>query len=190
MKVKISDVPPEGLDIEFPLSVSSLNDRVNAGHKAGAPAASSYPVYLFVEAPNVVLHIDLQGSSVTLNGRTSGSFRAACSRCAEDIDKTLVTNISIILQPRSPSAKRSADEVEDLGFGFYDGKEIDCSDIVEEQLILALPYTVACEAPSAEACPLAQASLEYLRREDKNTEGDERLALLRTLKVNGSGTLN
>ena len=45
----------------------------------------------------------------------------------------------MILKPYS-----ERDREEDIGLGFYDGQEVDCKEIVEEHLMLSIPYKVCC----------------------------------------------
>ncbi len=190
MKIRITEIPTEGREIEFSASLESLNKRVNAGHDPTTPASASSPEYIFHGENTASLRLDLHGSSVAVAGNARAQFSAACSRCAEPLERIVEADIDIMLKPKDiNNKKKNEDEFEDLGFGFYDGKEVDCADIVEEYLILQLPYAVTCEAASVEECAQAQAALKYYQPED-DSEGDERLAIFKTLKVNDNGKAN
>ncbi len=193
MKIKIKDIPAEGRDLEFNSSCESLNERVNAGSRIRESKTARSPEYLFHADPSARLRLELHGRSVSVRGHASAKFEVACSRCAEPIERELEADIDLILKPRAMSGK-TIDEFEDLGFGFHDGQEVDCTDIVEEYLILQLPYTVSCAAESIAQCEKAQSAAKYYSSEgsDAATEleggGDERFAIFKTLKVNGKST--
>lgn len=192
MKIKIKDIPAEGREVEFQTSCDSLNERVNAGAAHRGKKSACSPEYLFRQAPTAELRLDVHGRSVSVRGNATARYEVACSRCAEPIERDLSAEVDIILKPRDLSGK-TIDEFEDLGFGFHDGQEVDCADIVEEHLILQLPYTVSCSAESVEQCERAQAALKYYSSEESGPEneesgGDERFAIFKTLKVTGNGT--
>lgn len=189
MKIKITDIPSQGRELVFAPSLESLNARANAGHNPNAPSSASVPEYRFGGTPSATLALHLHGSNVSVSGTAHAQFTAACSRCAEPLEQNIEVDIEVILKPKSETPRRNEDEFEDLGFGYYDGREVDCGDIVEEFLLLQLPYTVTCEAESVSDCEQAQAALKYYEEDDTPAE-DERFAILRGLKINGNGKSN
>jgi uncharacterized metal-binding protein YceD (DUF177 family) len=183
MIITVTDIPVEGKEVEFGLDVVSLNQRINTIADVAEKGVVPPPEYRFADPPKVELKIELQGSTVMIKGRASGTFFAACSRCAEDLETSLSTSIYVALKPRRGDMG-SIEEAEDVNFGYYIGNEINCADLVEEQLIIQLPQTVTCSAKSIEECPLAGARIKACLQNEIEGGTDERMALFRSLKVN------
>ncbi len=183
MIININDIPTSGKDFNFEIDLTSLNQRINGVNSLVEEGNLPLPEYRFKKPPQASLHIYVQGTSVFINGRASGVFLAPCSRCLEHIETSLSTKIQITLKPR-PKYLNNQEQDEDVGFGYYIGDEINCADLVEEQLILNLPQTITCSFPSVTQCPKASARIKELCKNSKDKEGDERMAIFRTLKVN------
>ncbi|HQH26230.1 MAG TPA: DUF177 domain-containing protein [Oligoflexia bacterium] len=183
MIIKIADIPPEGREIEFTLDEADLNERVALADQDHDSRELRVPSYLYRAPVQAALRLTLEGSTVIIAGRAGAGYTAACSRCAEEIRKAIDIPINIILKPRrSRGDERNYDE--DMNFGFYSDQEVDCGGIVEEFLIIGLPYTVLCDEKCKGLCPHCGANLNTERCNCVETEeGDERLAVLRNLKV-------
>src|SRR5690606_22562673 len=87
MKIRITDIPPEGRTLSFELDAASINARANPERKASRE--SKVPEYVFVTAPRAELQLQLQGSAVSVIGKAGARFRTSCSRCAEDLENDL-----------------------------------------------------------------------------------------------------
>lgn len=182
MIIRISDIPTEGRDVSFDLDEEELNERVQAVRKHIAPHTVAPPPYIFEAKPHASLHLDLEGSSVLIDGQASGTFSTPCARCAEDARYTLDLPINIVLKPQTSTRPGDADE--DVAFGFYNGEEVDCSEIVEEQLIIALPMTALCAEDCKGLCPQCGKNLNQERCECAQPRfKDDRFAVLEKLKI-------
>lgn len=177
MKLRIADIPPEGLAVDFPLALPSLNDRVHASDSAGGDAS-----YSFLPTPQAHFELMLEGSAVVIKGSVEGQFTTVCSRCAEQTTKSLSVPLDLVLKPEV--TRSNADEnAEDLHFGFYSGAELDCIPIAEEFLILALPFTVLCKDDCRGLCLRCGANLNAGPCAcPPEKKGDDRLASLGALK--------
>ena len=185
MIIRISDIPVEGRDLAFDLNESALNERAQAAQHHGTkdkPAVDE-PAYYFQPKPRAALHLDLEGSQVFLSGQIEASYRTSCSRCAEETTKSLSLPISMVLKPHAPG-RRALDEDEDVSLSYYEGDEIDCGVIVEEHIILALPYTVLCSEECKGLCPQCGVNLNTATCSCKQPEfRDERFKVLERLKI-------
>ena len=186
MFVKITDIPPEGLQVEFPLDIYSLNERVNSS-AGGQNKDLASTIYHFFEPVTSSMKLNLEGSTLVARGNTLANYCSYCSRCAEDTKKQLTVPFQIILKPRTTRGPEAARD-EDVNFGYYDGQEVNCAAFAEEFLILALPYSVMCSENCKGLCPKCGANLNNetcICSKDK--PGDDRFAILRNLKPgNGS----
>jgi len=184
MIIKIADIPPGGRELHFDLEPQKLNDRVDAARMYQLESGSvPPPPYLFQAQPQSQVKIELEGSAVIVKGFASGQYLSACARCAEETAKKLKVSLDIILKPHTERAKES--EVEDLGFGYYDGEQIDCAALAEEYLILGLPFTVYCKDDCRGLCSQCGVNLNSDTCQcAKEGPGDERFAIFRQLKIN------
>ncbi len=158
MNVKIPHIPPEGLPLEFALDVVGLNARVDQVRKVGDEASRKLqPGYVFQENPIVAAVLTLEGSTVFVNGDAKSEYETVCSRCAEPTKKHLTANFSVVLKPLSQQT--DDDECEDVNVGYYENNEVDCASVVEEFLVLALPFTVLCDERCKGLCPQCGTSL-------------------------------
>ncbi len=143
MKINIKDIPPEGRRLEFNLETSLLNDRVQGAKKDQKTGNVLGPECSFEGTSNAEVTLLLEGSTVQVKGLASGQYRTLCSRCAEDVSKSLSIPIELILKPTSGRARKGEEE-EDLAIGYYHDDEIDCAAFSEEFLVLNLPYVTLC----------------------------------------------
>ena len=139
MKIRVADLPVGGEEVEFQLELTGLNKRTQAPIESAQENAMLPPSYEFVEAPEVKLHVELEGLTVFVEGSAYGKFRTECARCSEMTLKDITVPVKMVLKPFRPDEKKE-EQVEDLGFGFYDGQVIDCAEIAEEFLMLSLLF--------------------------------------------------
>lgn len=150
MKIRITDIPPEGLNIDCELDRGALNERLAQAEQTSNSKRS--PTYRFGPKPNAHLKLELEGSTVNVSGELDAEFVTGCSRCAEDVNQDISRPIKIVLKPR-PSEGRNGEQDEDLSIAFHNGVDVDTNALVEDFLILALPYSVLCSANCKGLCP-------------------------------------
>ena len=179
MKIRIRDIPPEGRTLQWPLDLESLRARLG-----GAPASQEQsPEFTFAQAPAAETRLDLEGSTVIIEGSVRGEFSTNCVRCLEPTHAEVHSPIKIILKPHSERS-RPDEEVEDVQLGFYDGKEVDCGPIAEESLVLALPLNVVCSESCRGLCPTCGTNLNTGSCQcAPEPVGDDRFSVLRGLKI-------
>lgn len=182
MKIRTTDIPAEGRELSFEVDTLSLNERV-AASCLHDPESIQPPTYVFLAPTRANLSLHLEGATVVVSGHAESRFVTQCSRCAEDTTKELSLPVDIVLKPRTARGPLGAHD-EDLHFGFYDGQEVDCSDIVEEFLILALPFSVSCSDECRGLCPKCGVNLNVESCQCKpDKPEDSGLGILRGLKI-------
>ena len=188
MRIRIADIPAEGRELEFTVPQESLNKRVAESNVNSRNSAVSPPAYTFGPEAEAQLHLEREGSTVVVKGRALGRYSTQCSRCAEDTSCDLAVEVDILLKPR-PNGGPLGSADEDLNFGYYDDKEVDCAAVIEEFLVLSVPYSVLCDEQCAGLCSscgvnLNNDSCSCAEAEMEPSEGlDERFAALRALKI-------
>lgn len=178
MIIKITDIPPEGRELDFALSHQLLNQRINSVADVYDKNAVKPPEYLFEASPSAHVALRLQGTTVFLEGTAKGAFTSPCSRCGNPVRKEVVMPLKIVLKPRPENPTEQ--EEEDVDFGYYDDKEVNCATIAEDIVVLELPYAVYCSEVGNE-CAMPEVSK---KESEPKPFADERFAVLKNIKLN------
>lgn len=137
MKIRVSDIGPDGLKIQDTISSESLNKRMSEGR-------SNDIIFLKDPLVDVVVHKTASGAST--KGRITTRYKQPCSLCADEIDRELEIEGNFLFQRRSidENARREDKDdafFDDIGVNYFTGDHIDLEDIIQESLILSLtPY--------------------------------------------------
>lgn len=141
MKLRLEDIPEEGLDVSFELKSAKPADLGQAVEAFGAPPWAS-------------LHVEQNGEFVLARGRAGAKLRLSCSRCLEPIDLTVDQEIDLVFEPLPETTE---DEIElrgdELDVGFYRDGEVDLGDAVLEELSFAVPMAPLCRPDCPGLCP-------------------------------------
>lgn len=181
MDIRIDDIPLEGKQLSFLLNNELLNARIAAARDVEQVSKKvvSLPTYEFSGDTKVELEITLKGSIVCLLGSVSGEFSTPCARCGEKVAQKLEVPVDMHLKLR----KEDSFEDEDVGYGYYDGETVHCSEVSEEFLVISLPIIVRCDEQSI--CHKENSNKKWVfgESEDDADVGDERFKILRSLKL-------
>ena len=175
MKLRIDDITAEGREVSFAEPEQDINRTLAQG------ALHEY----FIKAPlGVSLSYYRAGSEIFIEGALDAATKAACSRCAEEVDLSNHRSFRYVLAPRNMSDENDlALKAEDLEFSFYGGDEIDLTPLIREQVLLALAERPLCREECRGLCPHCGANLNQGDCGCSVTGLDPRLAVLRSLKV-------
>lgn len=125
MKIRITDIPAEGLKVQDTLPLEELNSRMNEG---------SNTEFNFLSAPLVKLEVHRAGEGAEVEGSVSAEFSQGCSLCLDSLPRSSVVPVSFQLRQR----KGERGEEDDIGMIYYDGDSVDLQEAIEECLILSL----------------------------------------------------
>lgn len=133
MKIKVSEIPEEGLDVREAVSVR-INER---------------------ETPaRVEIHVEKSGSQVALKGIVAAHMRLVCSRCLREFEREVSMPIDLVYRPIEEMAGESPElAMEEMDTGFYKADELDTDAMAAEQLILSIPMKVLCTDACKGICP-------------------------------------
>ena len=150
MKIQTADITEEPKVLAYAEDVSDLNVRLGRGvrdYRLGHP--------LGVDAVHY-----RAGQDLFFRGRLRGEVFGTCARCCEEYAFPIDTPFAFVLTPRTPI---TAEEVEltadDLSLSFYEGKEVDLTPLVHEQVILTLPTRPLCDEGCQGLCSQCGANL-------------------------------
>jgi uncharacterized protein len=144
--IDIPRIPPEGFDLDEALEPASLHlvDDADVLLRPGGRLAA---------------HVDLvDGTTMHLRGRLSGTIEIECARCLERYPLALGQELDLFYMPRvAAQAEAQEEEVElsdrDVVVGYYDGERLDLGEVLREQVLLALPLKPLCREDCAGLCP-------------------------------------
>ena len=108
-------------------------------------------------APLVVnAEAELAGKEIRIHGHISGTLEAACDRCLEQTEIPVNLEFDLPYRPMEEIAHEEEVEVgeDELKIGFFSGDGVNLSDVVREQVLLAVPMKVVCRPDCRGLCPV------------------------------------
>lgn len=165
MKIIISEIPEEGLELELTEKISS-----DESIKLLSPVKAS-------------LRIDKKGSEVIITGRAKGTVELQCSRCLKTFGMDIDSVIDVVYHPASEINKEEHYELkgDELDTGFYKNDILNTEDLLKEQLVLNIPMKPLCSEDCKGLCPKCGADLNVTQCNCAASEIDSRLAVLKQL---------
>ncbi|HEB74771.1 MAG TPA: DUF177 domain-containing protein [Nitrospirae bacterium] len=165
MKIIVSEIEEEGLDLDFSETIVR-----NSLLESEGPVTAH-------------LRVERRGDEVMIRGEIEGTIALQCSRCLIGFHRDMSLNVDLEYHPSSEVAREETYEVprDEIDVGFYDNDEIDISQVVREQLILSLPMKALCDEACKGLCPECGADLNLQRCECRHETVDPRLKELKRL---------
>jgi uncharacterized protein len=144
MVIKINDIPPEGLTLEF----SRKLDLFDTGSES-----TSFTAVLSIKP--------IRGGNLHISGRIRSEPLLECSRCLKSFAWAIDTALDIDLVPLSSLGTAPEHELAggELDMEFYQGDEIEPLDFVKEQMLISVPM-VPLHSPDCKGlCPVCGTDL-------------------------------
>ena len=139
MKIKVSDIPEEGLSVIDKTSVEIDGQNV--------------PV-------DFDLRIDKQGAEVLVNGSVSAEIDMVCNRCLAEFKKRIDVPVSLVYEPVEEVQGQTHElGTDELDTGFYREDELDLDTVATEQIMLNMPIQSLCSESCKGICPHCGANL-------------------------------
>jgi uncharacterized protein len=103
---------------------------------------------------------ELAGKEIRVHGHISGTMEAACDRCLEQTEIPVDVDFDLPYRPMEEIAHEEEVGVseDELKVGFFSGDGVNLSDIVREQVLLAVPMKVICQPDCRGLCPVCGAN--------------------------------
>lgn len=104
---------------------------------------------------------ELVGSEIRIRGDLGTRLDVQCDRCAMPVELPVEQQFDLFYRPVSTIAREEELEIprDELEIGFYSGEGVEISDVVSEQVILALPMKVLCRPDCRGLCPVCGVNL-------------------------------
>jgi uncharacterized protein len=116
----------------------------------------------FLEEVDYVIHLARDGEKIRARGRVQTRLSIRCVRCLENFELEVDSTFDIILLPvRMIDEHQKSLNPDEMEYIFFDGKEIDLTRILVEQVNLFIPISPTCGAYCKGICPRCGANLNY-----------------------------
>ncbi len=144
--IDILRVPPDGLDLDEELDPAELQLQAESEFSLQAGG-------------RLHAHVELvDGTTVHVRGRLTGSVQLECGRCLEPYAAAADQELDLFYLPRAAQQPEEQEEEVELSdrevvVGYYDGGRLDLREAMREQVILSLPLKRLCRETCRGLCP-------------------------------------
>ncbi|KAF0146464.1 MAG: hypothetical protein FD156_132 [Nitrospirae bacterium] len=164
MKIVISDIPDEGLELE-------IDEALSAGTvKLISPVKGN-------------LSVKKVGQELIIQGEITAKAEFECSRCLKSYTDEICVPVGVTYHPLEelkPEGKYEVKE-DELDTDFYAGDEFDLLELIKEQIVLNVPMKLLCSEACKGICPKCGTDLNINKCNCSLTEVDSRLEILKDL---------
>lgn len=140
LKIRLREIPPEGLDRILPLDGAWFVETMRDVEGGWAEAAGEVPV-----------NLSRTGSEVLARGAVKARFEVPCARCLEPAAVDVNASFATTFVPAGASAASTAGDDPDLAT--YEADELDLTELVRQQVVLGIPISALCRADCKGLCP-------------------------------------
>jgi uncharacterized metal-binding protein YceD (DUF177 family) len=131
MKIRVTNLPPEGLPVSGAISLEAINARLQEGR----------PIDItFTEAPMASLHVSATAEGgAEIQGTVVSTVQQSCGRCNEPQTHSVSSKIHTVTRPAA--TREGAEPNDDPDLIYLEGDTVDIEERLQEALILKLsPY--------------------------------------------------
>jgi len=144
MKILLKDILFEEIERQWDESVDDANALFNV---------EPHNTIKMIEPFHIIMRLYRVGDNVDIRGRYTGRLEFICDRCCEKASKNLEERFHFILQPKKAYDEGIEEGNEELEIGYYEGDEIDLSELAIEHLMLSIPIKMLCKEDCKGVCP-------------------------------------
>ena len=103
---------------------------------------------------------ELAGEDISIHGSLKARIEASCDRCLKPVAFPVEREFDLTYRPVSTIAREEEWKVphEELDIGFYEGAGVQLTEVLAEQVILALPMKLVCAEGCLGLCPVCGAN--------------------------------
>jgi len=129
--------------------------------------------------------VEESGDQIRVQGSYSVEMAARCDRCLTRARFPLTAGFDLFYRPASEIAREEEVEIDsgDAEIGFYEGGGINLEEILQEQVLLALPMQRVCSESCKGICPVCGQNRNEAACQCRVQETDDRWSALRNLEL-------
>jgi uncharacterized protein len=154
--IDLDDIKEQGLSLEL----IEAFDRFPALNELHADGEA-----IFVQPLDIRLMARKFEGMVIVEGSVTTTVRLQCCRCLQEFEQPLDATFSVTYARELPAMDEGGDDGEvelqadDLGMLAFEGDEIDLTETVQEQVVMALPFKPLCREDCLGLCSQCGADL-------------------------------
>jgi uncharacterized protein len=121
---------------------------------------------------------------IRLVGNVATRVELCCARCLEPVGRDVSRDFDLLYRPQGADAGREEISVTqaEAEIGYYRGEGLLLEEVLQEQILLAVPYRVVCREECLGLCPQCGQNLNQGKCQCAAPPPDERWTALRDLK--------
>lgn len=180
MKIEIHHIPEQGTTLRL--------DR-EAKHFANLKALAAKEAYIFKTPIDITLTVVPAKDLYRVKGRIAVHLELACARCLNafeaPIDQRFTLNYSrkIVDDLHDPDSTGEELTAQQIGMYYFEGEEIDFTDAIQEQVVMAIPYRALCADSCKGLCVRCGADLNKTTCQCETSTKDNPFSVLKDLKL-------
>jgi uncharacterized protein len=180
MKIETHHIPSQGFDLTFEEQAAAFESLKQLIDSA---------VCDFISPIQIDLNVMPMRDLIRVKGTLETVVRQACVRCLGDFDYGLKTRFILNYSNQIPEDLHDQETqgieltAQQIGITFYKGDEIDFSDAIQEQVVLAIPYKPICSEGCKGLCSQCGQDLNKGKCQCGEKQDDGPFEALRKLKL-------
>ena len=155
-------------------------------HQSYAPGAVDYHTRDFRQTDPLEVRAtaEMVDSQIRISGELHTRVEMACARCLEPVIEEVSRDFDLYYRPmRSISREEEVRlKLDDTEIAFFEGDGLFLTDVLAEQVLLAIPMKIICRSDCKGLCPHCGANLNSDECRCESHPGDSRMAPLARLK--------
>lgn len=177
MRFRLEDISKEGQEAVFVEKEDWLDERL---------AHETYRFFYFAAPIKLQIQLRRSGRIVIVKTRVEITVKWFCARCLDPFIQTMNAEFTTTLKPKPdlPLAHELELTPEDLETEFYEGEEIDLTNLLQDQVLLTLPPKAICKEDCRGLCPKCGRNLNKEACQCLEQDIDPRLAALKAFRAN------
>jgi len=174
--LELDEITEEGLNVDWKEDPASL---------AAYLGNFSQIDFLFETPIEATAKVWKAGQSIVIKGGLKALLRLRCARCLEEFSYPLSSTFEVALTPSKEASSEEEVELseEDMESNFYEGGEIQLSEIACEQIFLEIPYQPLCREDCRGLCPVCGKDLNRTSCECRREDIETAFTVLKKLKL-------
>ena len=155
-------------------------------HQSYAPGAVDYHTHDFrqVDPLEVRATAEMVEGQIRVFGELHTRVEMACARCLEPVVEEVTRDFDLYYRPMQSITREEEFrlKLDDTEIAFFEGDGLFLTDVLAEQVLLAIPMKMICRSDCKGLCPHCGANLNSDDCRCESHVGDSRMAPLARLK--------
>ena len=151
-----------------------------------APGAVDYHTCDFrqIDPLDVRATAEMVDSQIRVSGELHTRVEMACARCLEPVLEEVSRDFDLYYRPMQSISREEEFrlKLDDTEIAFFEGDGLFLTDVLAEQVLLAIPMKAICRSDCKGLCPHCGANLNSDECRCQSHNGDPRMATLARLK--------